>query len=94
MIQRKLKNIVMFGVLVAVGHLQGCTNQALYDGAQYSNRNECEKLPPSQYDECVEQAEISFEEYQRQREALLETKPDESTVSKPNSGKAVSEATE
>lgn len=46
-----------------------CTYRGSYEAIQQSNRQECGKVPPSQYDECLAEANRSFDEYQRQRDA-------------------------
>lgn len=51
--------------------LTGCSNRSIYENIQANNRMECSKLPPSQYDECVENANKSFDEYEREREEIL-----------------------
>jgi len=53
--------------------LVGCSNRGVYGGIQTSNRNECSKLPPSpsQYDECMENANKSYDEYERERKEAL-----------------------
>jgi hypothetical protein len=49
--------------------LVGCSSRGVYEGIQTSNRNECAMLPQSQYDECMERASVSYDDYQREREA-------------------------
>jgi hypothetical protein len=44
----------------------GCSNRSAYEGLQTSNRFECSKLPPSQYDECIKNANKPYEEYERE----------------------------
>ena len=51
--------------------LVGCSNRGTYGGIQTGNRNECSKLPPSQYDECMENASKSYDEYDRERKEAL-----------------------
>jgi hypothetical protein len=63
-----MKVIPLFLVLLA---LAGCSNKGVYEGIQTSNRNECFKLPPSQYDECMEDASKSYDEYERERKEAL-----------------------
>ena len=53
--------------IVAVLMLCGCTVRQLYDGLQQHTRNECITLPLSQQADCMEQASVSFDEYQRMR---------------------------
>ena len=63
-----MKPITLFLVLL---FLAGCSNRGVYGGVQASNRNECLKLPPSQYDECMEDANRSYSEYERERKEAL-----------------------
>lgn len=46
----------------------GCSYKAVYDNIQINQRNECLKLPQAQYDECMERASKSYEEYEKERE--------------------------
>lgn len=56
--------LVMFGVA-------GCSNKAIYDNIQLNKRIDCAKLPPPQYDECIESANKSYDEYERERKESL-----------------------
>lgn len=49
-----------------------CSNKVVYDNFQLNNRNDCAKLPPSRYDECMERANKSYDEYERERKEALE----------------------
>ncbi len=51
--------------------LAGCSNKAVYDNIQQINRNECNKVPPAQYDECIDRTSKSYEEYRREREETI-----------------------
>jgi len=53
--------------LVAVFFLTGCSNKVVYENIQINNRNACNKVPPPQYEECIEHANKSYEEYERER---------------------------
>ncbi len=63
-----MKTITLFLALLV---LVGCSNRGIYGGIQASNRNECSKLPPSQYDECMENTNRSYDEYERERKEAL-----------------------
>lgn len=56
--------------MIALLFVTGCTARGGYEGMRASIRNECARLPPSQYDDCMARADPSFEEYVRAREAL------------------------
>lgn len=57
--------------LIVILILASCSNKGIYEGIQTSKRNECSKVPPSQYDECMEKANKSYDEYEREREKDL-----------------------
>ena len=63
------QRLVFAAVLIA---LAACSNRSIYEGVQAGNRNECLKLPPVQYDECMARSSQSFEDYQRERDAAAE----------------------
>ncbi len=63
-----MKVIPLFLVLLV---LVGCSNRGTYGGIQTGSRNECSILPPSQYDECMENASKSYDEYDRERKEAL-----------------------
>lgn len=50
----------------------GCSSKAVYDNVQYNNFRECNSVPSAQYEECVERSNKSYEEYERERESVLE----------------------
>lgn len=62
---------VWVGLLIAAT-LPGCSNRSIYEGVQTSNRNECAQQPPSTYDECMARSAMSYDEYQRQLDAVDE----------------------
>tara|TARA_R110001599_G_C12267242_1_gene660984 strand:+ start:5381 stop:5578 length:198 start_codon:yes stop_codon:yes gene_type:complete len=57
--------------LIAIS-IGACSNKAIYDNIQLNNRNDCAKLPLSQYEECLERANKSYEEYERERKEALD----------------------
>ncbi|SNY49559.1 hypothetical protein SAMN06297280_1461 [Arsukibacterium tuosuense] len=60
----KLVIITLAVVLVAVS---GCSNKAIYQNLQLNKKQECRRLPVTEYDECMRGMEQSYEEYERQR---------------------------
>ena len=54
-------------VIVVTLLIGACSNKAIYDNIQFNNRSDCAKLPTSQYDECIERASKSYDEYERER---------------------------
>jgi hypothetical protein len=47
---------------------------AWYEGLQQGQRNKCYDLPTLERDNCLKQAEKSYEEYQRERQEVLKNK--------------------
>lgn len=62
------------GVLVVISTLivAGCTARGGYEGVRTSVRNECARRPPSQYEACMADAKLSWEDYERERAELRE----------------------
>lgn len=50
----------------------GCSNKAVYDGIQTGNRVECSQLPPSQYEDCMNKVNKTYDEYKRDRKELID----------------------
>jgi hypothetical protein len=61
------KMFIMMFVLLLVG----CSNKAVYDNIQFNSRNECNKVPPSQYEECIDRASKPYDEYKIEREEAI-----------------------
>jgi len=51
--------------------LSACSNEQLYSAVQGSQRMECSKLPPGQYQNCLADYDTTYREYQRDRQDLL-----------------------
>ncbi|OZG72135.1 hypothetical protein BTA51_17410 [Hahella sp. CCB-MM4] len=61
-------------VLLPISILAGCSNQGMYDSIRYSNQVECRKLPQPQYEECMQQNSMEYDDYRREREKVLNEK--------------------
>lgn len=48
-----------------------CSHRAVYETVQNNNRLDCQKQPPSQQEECERQASKSYQQYERERQELL-----------------------
>lgn len=58
-------------ILLIFFTIAGCSNRVAYDGFQASNRSECTKLPSSQYDECMNNYNKSYDDYERERKEAV-----------------------
>lgn len=58
----KIALFMVIGILMV-----GCSGRAVYENIQIHNRNECAKLPPSQYEECMAAAQKTYNEYEQER---------------------------
>jgi hypothetical protein len=62
--------IVLFTVVLI--SFTGCSSKELYESIQPKhNDNECRKLPPHEYDECIKHETKSYEEYKKEREEII-----------------------
>lgn len=66
-----MRNIlIVFSVMI----VSACSQQQAYQAMQGNQQRQCDKHTNHQdYLACMDQADVSFEEYQRQRQALLES---------------------
>ena len=62
--------VVFISIIVMA--LAGCSARAVYDNVQLNNQQRCARVPPSEYDACMEAASKTYDEYQREREELLQ----------------------
>lgn len=49
----------------------GCSTKAVYNDIQRNNRQACANVPPPQYEECLDRSGKSYEEYERERKAVV-----------------------
>ena len=66
-----MKSYLALPMILMTLLISACSNKAIYDGLQYSNRNDCTKLPQTQYEECLQRADMSFHEYEMERKEIL-----------------------
>jgi len=52
--------------------LTACTRQQYYEGLKAGRRATCLEYPESEYEDCVDETNTSFEEYKRQRQQVIE----------------------
>ena len=72
--QRNTKPLRWIAYIVAVFLVCGCTARQAYESLQQHARSECIGLPLSQQDDCLSQASLSFDEYQRLRHEAISSK--------------------
>jgi hypothetical protein len=58
-------------IIFFIVFMQACSTKQVYDSMQYNQRLECKKAPFSEYDECIERANESYEEYKLKREDAI-----------------------
>ncbi|MEQ8312787.1 MAG: hypothetical protein RL839_13335 [Gammaproteobacteria bacterium] len=71
MIPRKSFIPFLFALLLLVT-LSGCSNRNLYEAIQQNRLQSCEEIPIPQQANCREQYQQSYEDYKRERDALLQ----------------------
>jgi hypothetical protein len=64
--------LLLLGCLLTTAF--GCTSRQWYDGLQQGQRNECLKRPVPQQAECLDAVNLPYDEYRRERKAVLESK--------------------
>ncbi|MBT8127291.1 MAG: hypothetical protein HKP12_16095 [Gammaproteobacteria bacterium] len=48
-----------------------CTNRQAYEGLKAGHRSGCLEYPESEYQDCVEESETSYHDYQRERDEIV-----------------------
>jgi hypothetical protein len=48
-----------------------CSHEQVYSAVQQNRQFECSKLPQSEYEECMRETGMSYDEYERRRQELL-----------------------
>lgn len=71
-----MKVLNLFLLISIVFFLQACTSQQLHTLFQGKQQNDCQTVPNSQYEECIERANESYEEYSSKRKEVIEDKPE------------------
>ena len=59
-------------LMLTATFIGGCGSKQVYESIQQNARYECQKLPPSAYQECIDQHSESFDLYTQKREEILE----------------------
>ncbi|WP_455207887.1 hypothetical protein [Kaarinaea lacus] len=65
MIKNNSTFVFLLLVLLFIG---SCSNKQMYEALQIKQKNDCQKLPHSEYKECIERAEKPYEEYEEERQ--------------------------
>ena len=68
---RLLRHLMLLAPLLATS----CTNEALYNAVQQNQLQRCETIPIAQQATCKQQFQTSYEDYRRERDALVEDEP-------------------
>ncbi len=63
------KNTIPLMLIAVV--ISGCSSKWIYDNIQQDFQRECQKLPQSTYQKCMERYSESFEPYTQKREDLF-----------------------
>jgi hypothetical protein len=51
--------------------LTACTKQQYYEGLKAERRTECLEYPVSEYEDCIDETQKSFEEYSTERKEVI-----------------------
>lgn len=66
-----MRNVGLCSIVVVMVLLQGCSTRMWYDGFKQAQESECSKLQDREREECLRDAGISYDQYQREREETL-----------------------
>ena len=66
-----MMNKVYFTLIFILLFCSSCSYRQIYDGIQSSQQNDCLKIPGSEYEQCMEQANKPYDVYKNEREDIL-----------------------
>jgi hypothetical protein len=55
----------LLAIALAATILLACTHEELYETTQGNQKLNCQKLPDDQYEQCIKDANQSYEDYER-----------------------------
>ena len=58
--------------IILIITLSACSRQNWYQGVQSAKEAHCMKGPVSEYENCIQQSSENYDEYSKNREALIE----------------------
>lgn len=61
---------LLFIALLLMSGLNACSKQSWYQGAQSAKTANCMKQPISEYEDCVQQSDENYHDYERNRKEL------------------------
>jgi hypothetical protein len=71
-----MRGIGMFSILLVMVFLQSCSTRMWYDGFKQAQASECSKLQDREREECLRDAGVSYDQYQRERQETLKKNKD------------------
>jgi len=66
-----MRGIGLCLIILVMAFLQGCTTRMWYDGFKQAQASECSKLQDREREECLRDAGVSYDQYQRERNETL-----------------------
>jgi hypothetical protein len=60
-----MKRKISIACILAFGVLPGCTGRTVYDSLRYNQQLRCQDLQGRDRDACLQQSDMSYDEYQR-----------------------------
>lgn len=67
-----MKTVSLSFTLLAciVTALAACSKRQVYDAVQRNQQLDCQRYPDTRYEECMQQSDMSYDEYKAAREAV------------------------
>lgn len=59
-------------VVVALSMAAACSNRQVYEAIQKNQQLECQKFPDAQYEKCMQELSEPYDQYQRERDEVIE----------------------
>ena len=61
-------------LILSIIFIHACSTRQWYETVHQNQRIQCQKLPPSEYAECIERANESYDTYKQKRDEVIKEK--------------------
>jgi len=66
-----MKKVANMLLVISIILVSACSTRAWYETVHQNQKLQCQKLPPSEYAECMEQASETYDKYKRKRDEVV-----------------------
>lgn len=66
-----MKQVISILIIISSINIQACSTRQWYETVHQNQKLQCQKLPPSEYAGCMEQANEAYDKYKQKRDEVI-----------------------